>query len=328
MSYHVPDPIWAVFSAPDFESYAEAFVVEGRFHRDVPEAVRESYAVAEQIMAHAYYHYPMYEEALVKLLRTLEMAVRLRCEQIGITTTFTDKKGEIQGKNLGSLFDQLAKQEPSKTIKKTLNRLRKLRNILMHPKDKLLLGATAINAVQHTLVQLNALFLPEQFFVEAQKALESMQSRWRPFEQGQFILDQGGKQSVIYESNVVEAYSNGSEWVYLVRFCAIFKAPKENLEQGHHAEPVLLVLRDVTEEPGMIRGTNATDGLPVILFATDRPDIQAVSDLFQAELASVEPMALSMFQASLVHAVEQERVHCQCTYWCGDGANPGISTVN
>lgn len=53
MPYHTPDFIWEVFGAPDFESYAEAFVVEGRFHRDVPEAVRESYAVAEQIMAHA-----------------------------------------------------------------------------------------------------------------------------------------------------------------------------------------------------------------------------------------------------------------------------------
>ncbi|MEQ1747395.1 MAG: hypothetical protein ABMA02_18335, partial [Saprospiraceae bacterium] len=81
MSYHTPDFIWEAFGAPDFESYTHVFVVEGRFHKDVPEAVRESYTVAEHIMAHAYYHYPMYEEGLVKLLRTLEMGVRMRCEQ-------------------------------------------------------------------------------------------------------------------------------------------------------------------------------------------------------------------------------------------------------
>ena len=42
MIYHTPDPCWAVFNAADFESYAKVFVVEGRFHKDVPEDVRDA----------------------------------------------------------------------------------------------------------------------------------------------------------------------------------------------------------------------------------------------------------------------------------------------
>lgn len=316
MSYHEPDPTWAIFDINGFESYVEQFVLKGQFHQGVPEDVVKSYAVAEHIMAHAYYYYPMYEEALVKLLRTLEMGVRMRCEQIGIPTK---KQGKRPGnKELGALIDELDKAESAKPIKEILHWLRKLRNILMHPKEKLLLGVTAGSAIQHVLVQLNALFLPEQFFTEAQKALESMQSHWRPFEHGLFMLDQGGKQSVIYESKVVEAFRDGSKWIYLVRFSAIFREPKKHLEQGLYANPVLLVLRDVTREPGLIRGTNATDGAPVMFFETDRPDIQAVSEQFQTEFALVEPSSLVMYQAAQSEAVERERVKCRCAYWGRD----------
>lgn len=318
MPYHEPDAIWEVFDLPDFGAYVEKFVVRGRFHSGVPEDVVKGYTVAEHIMALAYYYYPMYEEALVKLLRTLELGVRLRCAQLGIATTFTDNKGKKQGKNLGALIDQLAAKEPSKSIKETLDGLRELRNIFMHPTENMLLGSTAIHAIRQTLVQLNALFLPEQFFSDAKKELDGMQSAWRPFERGLFILDQGGYQVVINESQVVEAYRDGSAWVYLVCFKPIFKEIKKCLEQGYQAHPVLLVLREVTVEPGMMRGTNISDGMPVMFFETDRPDIQALSEQFQAEMALVEESVLWAYQTSLTMEIKLAKMRYRYKYWGGN----------
>lgn len=317
MSYFEPDPTWAIFSIPDFESYAKIFVVEGRFHKDVPEDVVKSYAVAEHIMAHAYYYYPMYEEALVKLLRTMEMAVRIRCEQIGITTTFTDKKGEIQGKNLGSLIDQLAKQESSKSIKKTLDGLRELRNIFMHPQENMLFGSTTINAIRHTLVQLNALFLPEQFFVEAQNALEHIQRQWQPFEKSICVLHLGAANGYgIYESRALEAYRSGNEWVYLWVFHPIIPGIRQQLESGHFPSSPALVLRDITIDPrGILRGRAVDDGISVTLFHADHPDVRPVYEQFQAELASVEPANLAMYKMSRASDEERERVRWRCVYW-------------
>lgn len=320
MPYHTPDPRWAIFNAPDFESYAKVFVVEGRFHKDVPEDVVKSYAVAEHIMAHAYYYYPMYEEALVKLLRTLEMAVKMRCEQIGIATTFTvkkkeDKPEEIKPKDLSVLIDQLAKKEPSKSVTDTLHGLRKLRNTFMHPKDNMMFGSMALNAIRHTLVQLNALFLPESFFIEAQKTLELVQKHWQPFEQGLFILDQNGSQIGIYESKVVETYRDGSEWVCLCAFYAIFNDARESLEEMKIPKPLTLVIRQIEIGPGIMQGRNVVDDTPVVLFQTDESEPATVFRQFQAELASVEPANLDKYKVLLASDVERERVKWRCVYW-------------
>lgn len=321
MSYHTPAPIWENFGANDFEQYVEKFVVRGCFHKDVPEDVKASYAVAEHIMAHAYYYHPMYEEALVKILRTLEMAVKMRCEQVGIPTVRKVKKKEnkpeeTKPQDFSVLIDQLVKKEKSKHTTSILHGLRKLRNTFMHPKENMLFGAMAIHAIRHALAQLNALFLPEQFFVEAQQKLENMQKHWQPFEEGLSILDQDGKQYCIYKSDVVEAYRAGEEWVYLCAFYPIFTHTKENIEQMVMIYPVTLVLRDISlEQPEFIRGKNAVDGTPVELFKTDHSEAVRVMEDFQAELALVSPEDWEGYQTVLSHAVERERVKGRCAYW-------------
>lgn len=316
MPYHTPDPRWAIFNAPDFESYAKAFVVEGRFHKDVPEEVRNSYAVAEHIMSQAYYQYTIYDEALVKLLRTLEMAVKIRCNQLTINTTFLDKKtGKVKDKSLSTLIDQVISKENKKAFSKTLHWLRDVRNLMMHPKENMLLGSMALNAIRNTLAQLNALFLPEQFFTDAQKRLYLVQKHWQPFEHGLFILDQNGSQIGIYESKVVEAYHDGSEWVCLCAFYAIFKDAKESLEEMKIPKPVTLVLRQIEIGLGIMQGKNVADDASVVLFQTDHLEPQGVYEQFQAELASVEEMAFWAYQASLAREVEKEKVRYRCKYW-------------
>jgi hypothetical protein len=321
MPYHTPAPIWEIYGANDFEQYVEKFVVRGCFHKDVPEDVRESYAVAEYIMAHSYYYHPMYEEALVKILRTLEMAVKMRCEQVGIPTLRKVKKKEnkpeeTKPQDFSILIDQLVKKEKSKHTTSILHGLRKLRNTFMHPKENMLMGATTINAIRHTLAQLNALFLPEQFFVEAQQKLENMQKQWQSFKERLSILDQAGKALCIYRSSVVEAYRAGEEWVYLCAFYPIFTHTKEHIEQMVMIYPVMLVLRDISlEEPDFIRGKNAADGTPVALLKTDHPEAVRVMEAFQAELALVSQADWQRYQFVLSHAVERERVKGRCAYW-------------
>lgn len=320
MPYHTPAPIWENYGANDFEQYVEKFVVCGRFHKDVPEDVKASYAVAEHIMAQAYYSYPMYEEALVKLLRTLEMAVKMRCEQVGIPTMRKvkkkeDKPEEMKPQDFSVLIDQLVKKEKSKHTTSILHGLRKLRNTFMHPKEDMLFGATAINAIRHTLVQLNALFLPEAFFEAAQQELENMQKQWQSFEEGLFILDQDGKAVCIYKSSVVEAYRAGEEWVYLCAFYPVFTHTKENIEEMRMIQPAILVLRDISFEPEFIRGQNAVDGTTVALFKTDHPEAVRVMEDFQSELALVSPADWERYQFVLSHEVEKVKVKCRCGYW-------------
>ncbi len=120
--YHTPDHTWTIFSGvTDFESYAEKFVVKGRFQKDVPPEVVEGYTIAEHIMAHAYYHYPAMDEALVKLLRVLEMAVKMRCKALGITLEILDNKGKTRKKVLNALINEIGRKRGSKADKRHTN---------------------------------------------------------------------------------------------------------------------------------------------------------------------------------------------------------------
>jgi len=84
MEFHEPDSRWAGFGCSSYEHYLDRYLIRGKFHNKVPNAVTDAYITIEYLMAHAYYFYPMYDEALSKLLRTMEMAVKLRCKEIGI----------------------------------------------------------------------------------------------------------------------------------------------------------------------------------------------------------------------------------------------------
>lgn len=162
MSYLTPDPRWTIFSGvTDFESYLDRFVVKGSFHAQVPQDVIDGYIIAEHIMAQAWYHYPMMDEALVKVLRVLEMAVKMRCKKKGIELNYKDKKGSSKPKTLCALVDELQKSELSKPNLSTLHRFRYLRNLLMHPKENLLFGVLALNTIRQVLIQINDLFLQE-----------------------------------------------------------------------------------------------------------------------------------------------------------------------
>src|SRR4051812_32380391 len=112
LPYHKPDSIWEIFGGATFPEYCEKYVTKGEFHPNVPEDIVNSYKVVEYIMAHSYYHYPMYDEAITKILLVFEMAIKQRCSQLGIELK-TDKN---KYHNLQYLINQLCKKESTKNI--------------------------------------------------------------------------------------------------------------------------------------------------------------------------------------------------------------------
>lgn len=48
----------------------------------VPEDIVKDYEIVEYIMAYTYYYYPMFEEALRKLLTMYEMALKLKYKEV------------------------------------------------------------------------------------------------------------------------------------------------------------------------------------------------------------------------------------------------------
>ncbi|RYE51422.1 MAG: hypothetical protein EOP48_18245 [Sphingobacteriales bacterium] len=151
MNYHEPDSRWAGFDIHDYNSYFRTYLVKGLFHSVVPHEVKEAYSMAEYMMAFAWYHYPLYDEAFFKVLRIIEMAVKLRCQQIDIqlrNTRLRNNKTVEETKMLQQLANELRKAEPDKDLRILTEIIPKLRNSIMHPVRHSFAGSSSYGAVK------------------------------------------------------------------------------------------------------------------------------------------------------------------------------------
>ena len=314
--YHTPDNIWTAFSGvTDFESYAEKFVVKWRFHKNVPPEVVEGYAIAEHIMAHAYYHYPAMDEALVKLLRVLEMAVKMRCKALGIALEILDNKGKARKKVLNTLINELAAKEAAKPTKSTLIWLKDVRNYLMHPSEPSLFGSVALGHIRQCVIMLNALFLPERYFEDAKAELERVRSICQSFEEGLFVLEYARHRYIVYRSESVETYFVGGKWLALCAFHAVPADLKGEVAEGRYPSPLAYRVKDLRMEDGNINGTDADSGLPFVLAPTDHPDNKAMLERFEQEKSELDAHQKTVFQINSNSAVAGMVTKSRYEYW-------------
>jgi len=151
--YYQPDTRWPFFGAPTREEFEARYVFPPRFHAGVPEDVVKSYTTASHLMAAAWYHYPIYDEALSKLLLLLEMAIKLRCQQLGLPAG--------PNRTLQRLITTLEEAEPAKDLGWWLQVLRQLRNGVAHPERHSFGGAMFRPAMLRMVNTLNQLFEEE-----------------------------------------------------------------------------------------------------------------------------------------------------------------------
>ncbi|MEP2772919.1 MAG: hypothetical protein ABJH05_12280 [Fulvivirga sp.] len=187
--FKIADERWQAFGVKSFDEYESKYIINGRFHASVPDDVKKAYETAEYIMAQAYYHYPLLDEASNKLLRILEMAIKKRCIEIGIGLKFINKKGKEQKKDLNRLINELVKKENEKKLSRHLHVARELRNYSMHPEENSLHGILAMNIYEQMVNLINELFLSESYFKEKSDRLKDIEEASIDFKNGLFVLN-------------------------------------------------------------------------------------------------------------------------------------------
>ena len=86
-------------------------------------------------MAHAYYYYPLYDEAILKTLMMMETAIKTRCKQLSIPLSYSVQKSsgaKDKPKDYNRLINECTAAEPLKNIKEDLHNLRSIRNYSAH----------------------------------------------------------------------------------------------------------------------------------------------------------------------------------------------------
>lgn len=246
--YYEPSDIWCFYGIKTRNEYVEKYVIKGNFHNEVPEDIKKSYETVEYLMAHAYYHWPMYDEALKKILGIYEMGIKLKCQVLGITIEVKDKNGKTKKKDLAILIDQLIKKKGyPKELKNKLQGTRELRNMLAHPDSHSFMGALNISAIIRTVNIINELFLEENWYALKQNKFTRLKKESLTLKEILFVLNYKNERILVCDLVPIATFKVKDKWVHCWSFSRLIN-DISNLDYNNIPAPIIMFLTDVEIE--------------------------------------------------------------------------------
>ena len=184
--YFTPDKRWGM----SFEDFCLKRVVDGKFHNDVPTEICEEYEIAKSIMVYSYFNYELYDESFSKLMRTFEMAVKLRAKSVGIVyKKFFSLERRIKDLNAKVGTDLLEEWMKAKEV----------RNFIEHPERR---NIGLVTGDQRTIIDvinmINRIFKDKQFFQDIRLQYEAIRFH-KDLPKGPFKLKIGNQEEVFVE---------------------------------------------------------------------------------------------------------------------------------
>lgn len=292
--WYKADSTWGVW-VKDREQYAKVFVREGRFHNGVHEDVVKDFRIATHIMASAWYHYPMYDEALRKLLGTIEMAIKLRAKELGIRVT---KRTRLQ-----ELIDRLFPADRGEQFNAQLHALRDIRNTYAHP-EHYKFGGITINGIMVPLVNtLNRVFLPIDQITANQTYLKAMKDKLAELVAPAFVLTWHEHNYVVKEAVLLDAHQVNSKWVSFWAIYPVLDNAAEVLSVNDCPTPIMVSLEDAAIIQGTLVATEL--GTEQLVYLVPLPDSSYLNKVEEHVKAweSLDVMKKEMMDMAQKHVV-------------------------
>jgi hypothetical protein len=194
MKWYEPEHIWDIYGINSRDEFVANYVVEGRFHKNVPEDISKSFVTVSYLLAHSYYHLPMFDEALSKVLLVMEMTVKLKAKILGIPI----KNGK-RDRRLADIINDVFKINQLSFLKADFDRAREIRNTKVHPNKHSFAGAMSFAASNARLFVnlINMLFLESNELNKLQKKIKQLEMELFSFQKGLHILEFQDKKILI-----------------------------------------------------------------------------------------------------------------------------------
>ncbi|WP_430934013.1 hypothetical protein [Saccharicrinis sp. 156] len=156
-TYYQSDTRWELYNIKDKEDYCSKMLVKGRFHDQVPDDIKDAWKTVEYLLAHSFYHWQMYDEGFKKALLIIEMAVKLRAKELGMSLkTEPNKKGKVFDHKLVNIINKVFVGEHYLFLKNDIDRARKLRNHQVHSDSNTYMGGMG-NIKSNLMLAVNVL---------------------------------------------------------------------------------------------------------------------------------------------------------------------------
>ena len=288
-AYHEPDDRWTMFDGvTDFESYCNLFLIKGKFHPLVHEDVVKAFETVEYLLAHAWYHWQMYDEAAVKAALIVEMAVRKKCAAWGFPLKFETKKKEARSKHLSELMNDLCKKEPLKNLDWHFENTRKIRNSIAHPGQHSFMGPVAKGFIVRTINLLNRIFLPENYFTECNEQLTRVQQQALAYKNVPVLLEYADKWCLTEILEIVAAAKTGDGWFYYITLHPVVANIAESIELHCYAPAHDFFVSGLCFEDGAVSAIETNTLHMVRISISQHPENIAVFQKYQKEREDAE----------------------------------------
>ena len=301
MNWYEPESIWPNFDIANRDEFVKKFVVAGKFNKNVPQDIVNSFETVSYLLAHSYYHYPMFDEAINKALLTLEMAIKIKAQDLNIhLKTLPNKKNITRNKNLASLINEICEIPAYAFLKPNLDRARDFRNERMHP-DKYqlsgIVGAPSINVMLFVNV-INKMFLKKPLLKSIQNIQNSLDSSLAHLVQGGlFLLEHKNNKYAVNKIFECRFYSDGLKDIYLLWINVLLNNITDNIKK-YRFDPFVVALKNLKPTSGGLIGQDFDDN-EIILSSTKHPECIKILKDYNQEKKNVKFDDLDFYLTNL-----------------------------
>ena len=282
-NYFEPDSRWENFEVSNREEYLYKFVIKGHFHKDVPGDILKDYKVVEYLMAHAYYYWPMYDEALNKVLRSIETALKIKAKMFGISLIERiSKKGNKIYKTFENLIDEIFIDGYNTELRDQLHRIRTIRNPEIHKDHSSFMGGFTYQNMMIFVNILNDMFRDGACFENQFKNNIVIKDKFKTFANKLIVLEYD--QPSILIANIIESKVVDDHLFLLLN--PVLQNTYKNLSNRKYPELINLTIKEYNIEEDIIKGISP-NGNNVKLYITDKSDYLKKLELYKNELSKL-----------------------------------------
>lgn len=272
MQWYESVEIWDIFGINSREEFVEKYVVEGKFHRNVPEDIPKSFVTVSYLLAHSYYHLPMFDEAFSKALLIMEMVIKLKAKQLNIPLKRPpNKKGVVLDEKLWKIIDDICKNEELAFLKSDFNRARHIRNNKMHPDRHSFAGTMSFadSNVRLFVNIINLLFLDKIKLIKLHKENEKLEAELFPFQHGLHVLEFQDKRILIDGFFEFKYRKFNNNELLIIYISPLTTTVHEQYVEHKYPEPLVITFTKFKIDEDKIEGEDL-ENKPMRIYVDDK----------------------------------------------------------
>jgi hypothetical protein len=312
MKWFEVDERWDLYGIKSREDFVEKFVVEGKFHNQVPADIVSAFETVSYLLANSYSHWQLQDEALNKALLIMEMAIKLKANELNIDLKLLpNKKGHVFEKKLSIIIDEICSKSELSFLKPDFDRARNLRNHAVHPDRHSFMGGLSQAKGNFMLFNniINLMFLQDKEIQLLLKNRLVISDKLEVFKNSLFVLETSKHKILIDTIHFHKYVSFNYKELLILLVNPILLNVYENLTQNKFPEPLLVILKEFKIEDSKINGFDIENN-PVMINYSDKLANILTLKTYSEEIAKLEIGKMSMYNAyrSEIALWEMERI--------------------